>query len=113
MKFWTPSSVAGEFKSTCEKQGLSMSSVIINFMCDYSAVSCPAEEKSQSDRMATRKLRRKEMLAAITIVSSIHNAEAGSLSRIPENFHDTDSYAETERIVEELEEALESLENIY
>jgi hypothetical protein len=115
MKFSTPPQVATQFKLTCESQNLSMASVIVNFMCDYTGLSSISHKDSQKMKLhtGTRKLRRKEMLFIIDTVTSIYNAEAGTLDKIPENFRETDAYVNTEEIVEALETALESLKNVY
>lgn len=113
MKFSTPPLVADNFKSACETNGVSMASVIINFMRAYSA-SAPAEiNKFHTVNTSTRRLRRKELRAVIDTVSKIHKAELGSLDNIPENFRDADTYADTENIVEALETAIESLNEVY
>jgi hypothetical protein len=90
-----------------------MASVITKFMGDYSDTVCISQVTPKNDKTSTRRLRRKEMQSAIVSVTAILNAEAGSLGRIPENFQDSDTYAESERIVEALEVAIESLEEVY
>jgi hypothetical protein len=113
MKFSVHPSVAVKFKSVCEKQRVSMASVIMKLMCDYSEIDRDPLENPIRDMTATRRLRRKEMCSTIKTVEAILNAESRSLSKIPENFQDSDTYVESERIVEALETALDSLEDVY
>jgi S-adenosylmethionine hydrolase len=115
MKFWTPLQVAAKFKSICEKQNISMASVIIQFMCEYSAMDINAQKNMHTNNpdTGTRKLRRKEMHKAIKKVTAIYEAEAGTLTRIPANFHGTDTYSLTKDIVEALETAIETLKSVY
>lgn len=113
MKFSLSPTIAEAFKSVCEKHGLSMASVIAKFMCDYCEIDSLAPKKKNQDKTATRRLRRKEMQEIIATVTALLNAEAGSLDRMPENFRDSNIHAETERIVEALEIAIESLEEVY
>ena len=115
MKFSTPPQVATKFKLTCESKNLSMASVIINFMRDYTGLSFISYKDPINMKLhtGTRKLRRNEMLKIIDRLTSIYNAEAGTLDKIPTNFRETDAYINTEEIVEALETALESLKNVY
>jgi hypothetical protein len=113
MKFSLNPTVADAFKSVCEKRGLSMASVVSDFMCNFSDTYHATPIKPKQDKTATRKLRKKEMRSIITSMAAIHDKEAELLEKTPENFRDSDAYAETERIVEALETALELIIEVY
>ena len=90
-----------------------MASVIVKFMCDFSKMDHAANIKHKSDNNSTRKLRRKEMRAVISMVTAIFNAEKKLLANTPDNFKNTETYEESERIVDALDDVLESLESVY
>jgi len=113
MKFSLSPTIAKEFKSTCEEQDLSMASVIGKFMCEFSKIDYTANKKPKSDKTVTRKQRRKEMCTIISMVTAILTAEKESLNKTPDNFRNTETYEESERIVDALGDALESLEDVY
>ena len=113
MKFYIQPTIANDFKSVCETSGVSMASVITKFMCNYSAHTPVDVQEKRPEKSTTRRLRRKKMHAVIDTVAEILELEFGTLDRIPENFRDADTYAETERIVDALETVLESLNEVY
>ena len=90
-----------------------MASVIARFMSEYSGIDHFTADKTQHNSIATRRSRRREMDVVIIKITAIFDAETDSLDRIPENFRGTDAYAETERIVDALENALDALESVY
>ena len=61
----------------------------------------------------TATVRRKELRAAIGMISDILDAESGYLGRRPENFHGCDSYDDSQRSVEAMVAALELLDDVY
>lgn len=113
LKFSLHPEIADAFKSACAERGLSMASVISQFMCDYSDIHHTNAIKLEPDKLASRRLREKAMYAVITTITAIYNKEAESLAKIPVNFRDSDAYTETERIAEALETALEFAKDVY
>jgi hypothetical protein len=101
---------AEAFKSACRAEGVSMASVLSEFMKEYAGI---VPVRSFDPSIDTRRKRRKELAALILRLERLLAAETTSMENTPENLQNAERYEETERIVSALEDAAESLREVY
>ncbi|MDR2088051.1 MAG: hypothetical protein LBP73_01715 [Clostridiales Family XIII bacterium] len=101
---------AEAFKSACRAEGVSQASVLSDFMKRYAGT---VRRQSRGPSIDTRRKRRKELDALISRLERLLAAETASMENTPENLQGTERYEETERIVSAMEDATESLREIY
>ena len=98
--------IATAFKAKCVAAGISMASELSNFMSSHNP-------KMPATDVSTRQKRRKAIVAAIKQVEAIADAEEQYFETIPINLQNSQRYEAAEQAVSSLEEALESLHNVY
>jgi hypothetical protein len=101
---------AEAFKSACRAEGVSMASVLSDFMREYAGV---VRMRPPDHPIDTRRKRRKELNTLVLRLERLLAAETTSMENTPENPQNTERYEETDRIASALEEAVEFLREVY
>ena len=105
IKFTVNSDVASAFKTRCASQGISMASVISQFM----EISKPV--KSIKIKTDTRQHRKKAVQEIIGLLENVMYFEEKYRDLIPEKFESR--YETADQTCEQLAQALSSLEDAY
>jgi len=107
VKVYVDAEIATQFKQKCDKNGISMTSLISGFMA----------EKSQTvtalDALETRRQRRKAVKIITAKLEAIIWKENRYMSNFPENLKNSSVYDTVEQTIDFLEEALNSLNEAY
>ena len=105
IKFTIESDIVSVFKARCAGKGVSMTSVIREWMkiCDPARVS--------RVNVSTRLQRRKAVLDIIDMLGSVLNFEEEYRDNIPESF--TQRYEAADHACEQLTEAIDCLEDAF
>ena len=106
--------VAAAFKAACSASNASMAAILSQFMSDYSGlVRSGGGDNADHFEFSTRRKRRKALNRVIQLLHSIMEGELLSMDRVPNNLKGTSSYENSEEIVSQLEETIETLEQLY
>jgi len=97
--------LAESFKSTCARSGLSMASVLSDFMAGY----CRAAVNSRTAGLATRRQRRAVVKRIIGQLELVIDAETCYRDSIPANLQGSSVYEAADEAVSLMEEAAELL----
>ena len=111
LKFNIKHDIASAFKATCTTAGVSMASVISEFMAKYSQL--PAKNKLLPDPFATRRLRRKYVKNLILQMEQLVAAEERWRDNTPENLQGSKWYEVAEQSIDTIQEVISLLEEIY
>ena len=103
--------IAAAFRAKCIADGVSVSAEIIRFMSGRAGAGAP--RKPGSDGVATRRQRRETVKALMLRIEAVLEAERAYMSNIPENLQNSRVYDTAEQTIEDLEDALNSLEMAY
>ena len=112
LKFSVSPDIAVQFRAACAASGVSMASVLTNFILEYCQITHQAKPVV-TDYLSTKRKRRKATEEIITKLEQIRDAQELSKDNIPENFRETVAYESAEHSVEIMEEAIELLHEIY
>jgi len=105
VKFTIDSDIASSFKAQCAAEGISMASVI----CEFMKTSHPAKDaKLKND---TRRHRKKAVMAAIGLVEDVLRMEEQYRDAIPEQFEGR--FETADQTCEQLEQAISCLEDAF
>ena len=111
---------AASFKAACAAAGVSMASVIVKFMNEYSNTLShdkpPTKVSSQSvptDAFSTRKKRRVAVKAIISQMEQLALAEECYRDRIPENLQGSQTYDAADQSVAVMHEVIDLLSEVY
>jgi len=105
IKFTVDSDVATAFKARCADIGVSMTSVICQWMKNARV------EKTVKTKTDTRPLRKKAVAEIIGLLNNILELESEYRDLIPEQF--TQRYETADRTCDQLSEAIACLEEAY
>jgi len=105
IKFTIESDIVSAFKARCKSEGVSMTSVIRQYM----KTSQPA--KGVKIKTDTRPLRRKAVLEIIGLLNGIMQMEEQYRDNIPEQFESR--YESADQACEQLSEAISCLEDAF
>jgi len=106
LKITVDKTLAESFKHICEARHVSMSSVLQQFMSDYTCT--PMKHKSSPD-YSTRRKRRNAVAGIALQLLTIKECEEQYRDRIPENLQGSIVYEKADEFVNSLEEALDIL----
>jgi len=107
VKVSVPAHIAADFKAACLNSGVSMASVLSQYMAKYCNVS---DKHSSATALSTKRQRRAAIAKAIIRLQQILRAEEGYRDRIPQNLQASSVFDAAEQWVAVLEEVIESLE---
>jgi hypothetical protein len=105
VKFTIEVGIVSEFKARCEKEGVSMTSVVRQFM-----QTCQPGKELKAKTMS-RPLRRKAVIDMIRLLNVILELETDYCDKIPENF--TQRQEDADHACEQLAEAIACLEGAF
>ena len=105
IKFTIESEIVSAFKARCEADGISMASVIRQWM------SARQPEKGVKIKAGTRPMRRKAIAEIIVLLNEILENEEQYRDSIPEQFSQRQELSD--RACEQLTEAINSLEEAF
>jgi len=106
--------IAEAFKAACAVSGVSMTSVLSQFMTEYSEMSITQKVATAAENpVFSKKKRRKTVRAILLELEQVRDAEERAIENTPDNFRNSDSFAASEENLVLLEEAIEILEGIY
>ena len=103
------SQIAAAFKSACLSSGVSMASVISQYMAKYG--DAPAKNSS-APSLSTKRQRRAAIGKAILQLQQILRSEESYRDRIPENLQDSSVFDAADQWVSILEEVIDSLASL-
>lgn len=109
VKISAPSFVSTAFKDTCAENGVSMASVLSQFMADYSNVSM--KKNRHSPDYTTKRKRRSAVKSIIQHLEQIRAAEEQYRDHIPENLQGSVVFENAEQTVSLLEETIDLLDS--
>ena len=101
-----------KFQTACEQSENSMRKVLIEFMASY-ADSPPIASHSKDNAYKTRKQRKKSLKSLLMELELIRDAEASYMENIPENLKNSERYATAEQMVENLNEIIGLLCEVF
>lgn len=113
IKFTIESDTVTKFKSRCEDEGVSMASVIREFMQASFKASFEVSQvtKSVKIKTANRAMRKKSVQEIIGLLNDIYSMEEQYRDSIPEHF--TQRYEVADHVCEQLSEAISCLEAAF
>jgi thioredoxin-like negative regulator of GroEL len=103
--------IAEAFKAACTNNGVSMASVLSQFMAEYGVVA--NAKKTMANPVSSRKKRRNLVNALICQLEQVRDAEEQVLDNTPENLRNSSNFETTEGIISSLDEVIETLDGIY
>ena len=109
VKVLVATEIAENFKAKCETAGVSMASEISRFMSGQKG----GRNQIKPVSVKTRQLRRKVLISLIQQTEAILDAELKYKDNIPVNLQNASIYEAAEQAVSALEEALNSLYEVY
>ena len=106
--------IATAFKISCKDNGVSMASILSQFMSEYSNLSqTKSAKKIIHESTSTRGRRRQSIKTLIQKIELIRDAEAQYLDNIPENLKGSKRFDAADESVSVLDEVIELLETAY
>jgi hypothetical protein len=105
VKFTIEIDIVSEFKARCEKEGVSMTSAVRQFM----QICQPGKELKP--KTMSRPMRRKAVTDVIRLLNGILELETDYCGKIPENF--TQRQEDADHACEQLAEAIACLEDAF
>jgi hypothetical protein len=109
LKVSVPSQIAAAFKSSCSTSGVSMASVLSQYMAKYSAA---PHKNTSTPSLATKRQRRTAIEKVITQLQYILHSEESYRDRIPENLRSSSVFDAADYWVSSLEDVIESLASL-
>ena len=103
--------LASKFKSICKAAGVSVNSVLTQFIANHCAEQ--THKKVTADPLSTKKKRRNKLHHLIDELKQIRDTQQNANDNVPDNFRDSEAFEVSEESVEKLDEAIEILEGIY
>jgi len=113
VKAYVSHDIAFAFKTACEAAGVSMNSVLSQFMADYCDMPTSNKPTSETDFLSTNKKRRKKHEELLHQYILLRNAQESANDNVHENFRNTENFEAAEERVTMMDEAIEILESIY
>ena len=107
--------LASSFRAACAAAGVSIASVLSQFMAEYSATKAMqhADKKTSEVSLSTKKKRSITVRKLTYQLEQIREAEEQSMENIPENLRSAGPFEEAEERIRLMEEAIEILECLY
>lgn len=110
--------VASSFRAACAAAGVSIASVLSQFMVEYTATEViqhaqHASKKTLAISLSTRKKRSSTVRKLIYQLEQVREAEEQSMENIPENLRSAGPFEEAEERIHLMDEAIEILEGLY
>jgi len=105
--------VADAFKAACAAAGVSMASVLSQFMAEYGAVPITKKPSTKTAPMSSTKRRRNTVRAVIPQLEQVRDAQEKAIDNTPDNLRSSDNFAVSEERLSSLEQAIEILDGIY
>jgi hypothetical protein len=106
VKVSVPSQIAADFKTACLTYGVSMASVLSQYMAKFSSASCKSGEPTV---LSTKRQRRAAIAKVILHLQQVLNAEQSYRERIPDNLQSSSVADNADQWVDGLEDVIESL----
>jgi len=109
VKVSVPSQVAAAFKSSCLNSGVSMASVLSQYMANYSAAS---NKNGSVPSLSTKRQRRAAIAKVILQLQHILRSEEYYRDRIPANLQSSSVFDSADHWVSVLEDVIDSLASL-
>ena len=109
VKVSVPSQLASAFKSSCLNSGVSMASVLSQYMANYSATS---HKNASASSLSTKRQRRVAIAKVILQLQQILRSEESYRDRIPENLQSSSVFDAADHWVSVLEDVINSLASL-
>ena len=110
IKVYVKPDTACAFKAACAAADTSMACELSAFMEEFAS---PSKASLPYVKLKTLGNRRKAMRLVVKLLLEIHDAEEAYVTNTPENLQNSSRFEMAEDRLERLEEALESVEDIY
>jgi len=110
VKITTDPDIASSFKAACAASGISMASILTQFMADYANTAVPKIKPLPG--YSTRRQRRAAIQRTALQLGQIRDCEAQYQERIPENLQGSSVFENSEEFVALLDEAIAALDMI-
>jgi len=101
-----------KFQDECKKRGISMRTVVVEFLNSCVGANSPTRERKSID-YGSRHQRRKAVKTMTKQLELIRNAEETYMENIPENLRSSSRYEAAEQAIEKLEEAISLLDSAF
>jgi len=107
--------LASSFRAACAADGVSIASVLSQFMAEYSATEAIqyATKKTSTVSLSTKKKRSSTVRKLTCQLEQVREAEEQSMENIPENLRSAGPFEESEERIRLMDEAIEILEELY
>jgi hypothetical protein len=102
--------LASSFKAACAASGISIASVLTQFMSEYTK---SGKKRGAQPDYPTRRQRRAALKSCTLQIDAIREAEERSRDNTPENLQGSANYEQADEYVSQLEEVVDLLSNIY
>jgi len=113
IKAYVAPNTASSFRAACAAAGVSMNSVLSQFMADYCVLQKRDRPKHVSDFLSTNRKRRKRHEELLGHFIQLRDAQESANGNVLENFRNTEIFEAAEERVAKMDEAIEILEDIY
>ena len=101
--------IAAAFKQACLSSGVSMASVLSDYMAKFSRT---AQTKNSAANLSMKRQRRTAVVKVIAQLQLILDSEQSYMDCIPENLHSSSFFESAEIWVSTLEETIDSLASL-
>jgi hypothetical protein len=113
IKVYVSPDLAAKFKAGCTVASVSMASVLSQFMADYCSEIQAKDPKPPTPDFSTRGKRRMFVRRMIEQLEAIKEAEENYRDNIPENLQGGQAYEAAEQAIEQMGNALDSLNEAF
>jgi len=113
IKAYVSPGIASAFKAACMAAGVSMNSVLTQFMADYSDMPSSKKPAVEKDFLSSNRKRRKKHEELLQIFTQLRDAQVFANDNVHDNFRETENFEAAEERVSMMDEAIEILEGIY
>jgi len=113
IKAYVPPNTAAAFKAACTATGVSMNSVLSQFIADYCDMQTGIKTKNDANLLSTNRKRRKRHEELLNHLIKLRDAQASTNDNVHENFRNTENFEAAQERVAMMDEAIEILESIY
>jgi len=113
IKAYVNPEIATAFKAACVDAGISVNSVLSQYMANYCDMQTSHKPTLTADFLSTKRNRRKKHEELLRQYIQLRDAQERANDNVHENFRETEKFEISSEIVSMMDEAIEILERIY
>jgi hypothetical protein len=113
IKAYVAPDVASAFKAACASAGVSMNSVLSQFMAGYCGLQTSRKASDKADFTSSNRKRRKKHEELLSQFIQMRDEQESANDNVHENFRNTENFEASEERAAKMDEVIEILEGIY